>query len=260
MAWGKLAKKLGWLFLVLLFWLVIWQGAAWFVEWKVHGRGNELLLPYPWTVAQALGRLWVQWDFWKNVGLSLWRVLQGMAVGMAVGALLAMLTCWLPLADRLLSPAIRVIRATPVASFILLVLLWTARTNVPVVIAGLMVLTVVWENLSQSIRAVDPQLLEMAKCYGFSRLKIIYLVYIPSLKPFFSAALTNAIGLAWKSAVAAEVLCLPLLATGTKIYYAKLYLEIPELFAWTVVVVTLSLLLEKLLLWLCDPRKGGRKA
>lgn len=259
MAWRKRGKQLCRLLLTISFWLLIWQVAAWLVEWKVHGRGNELLLPYPWTVAQALGRLCRQPVFWKHVALSLLRVLQGMAIGMGAGILLAVLTCWLPWVDQLLSPAIRVIRATPVASFILLVLLWTARTNVPVVIAGLMVLTVVWENLSRGIRAVDPQLLEMAKCYRFSKCKTIWLVYIPSLKPFLLAALTNAIGLAWKSAVAAEVLCLPALATGTQIYYAKLYLEIPELFAWTVVVVSLSLILEKVLLWACEWHKGGHK-
>lgn len=259
MAWGKAAKKLGAILLPLFFWLLIWQLAAWLVELKFQGRGNELLLPYPVSVAESLGRLCQQLEFWKHVAHSLLRVLRGMLWGMGIGCVLAMLTCWLPLADRLLSPAIRVIRATPVASFILLVLLWTARTNVPVVIAALMVLSVVWENLSRGIRAVDQQLLEMAKCYRFSPLKTLWLVYLPALKPFFAAALTNAIGLAWKSAVAAEVLCLPLQAAGTQIYYAKLYLEIPDLFAWTVVLVTLSLMLEKLLLWALNSRKGGRR-
>ena len=255
MAWGKLAKKAASILLPVVFWLLVWYLAAWLIEYKVQGRGNELLLPYPQTVAQALWRLWGQGEFWGNVGRSLWRVLQGMGWGLLIGSALAVLTSWLPLADRLLSPAIRVIRATPVASFILLVLLWTVRGNVPVVIAALMVLTVVWENLSQGIRAVDPQLLEMAKCCRFSWFKTLVLVYLPSLKPFFVAALTNAIGLAWKSAVAAEVLCLPLRALGTQIYYSKLYLEIPDLFAWTVVVVTLSLILEKALLWALAPRK-----
>lgn len=257
MAWANIWRKIRSFVLPLLFWLLIWQLAAWLIELKVEGRGNELLLPYPVSVMHSLVRLCQQPDFWQNVLFSLLRVLQGMVWGMVIGSVLAMLTCWLPLADRLLSPAIRVIRATPVASFIILVLLWTARTNVPVVIGALMVLTVVWENLSQGIRAVDPQLLEMAKCYRFSRLKTVILVYLPSLKPFFAAALTNAIGLAWKSAVAAEVLCLPLKAAGTQIYYTKLYLEIPDLFAWTVVVVTLSLILEKLLLWAVAPRRKG---
>ena len=255
MAWGKIAKKMGAILLTLLFWLMVWQLAAWLIECKVQGRGNELLLPYPKTVAQALWRLCGQGGFWGNLAQSLWRVLKGMAWGVGIGSVLAVLTCRFAVADRLLSPAIRVIRATPVASFILLVLLWTARTNVPVVIAALMVLTVMWENLSRGIRTVDPQLLEMAKCYGFSSVKTVGLIYFPSLKPFFAAGLTNAIGLAWKSAVAAEVLCLPLKALGTQIYYSKLYLEIPDLFAWTVAVVVLSLLREKALLWALTPRK-----
>lgn len=255
MAWGKIGKRIGSILLPVIFWLAVWQLAAWLIEYKVQGRGNELLLPYPKTVAQALWRLCGQASFWGNLTQSLWRVLKGMAWGLVFGGVLAVLTCRLTVADRLLSPAIRVIRATPVASFILLVLLWTARTNVPVVIAALMVLTVVWENLSRGIRAVDPKLLEMAKCCRFSPVKTVALVYIPSLKPFFAAALTNAIGLAWKSAVAAEVLCLPLKALGTQIYYSKLYLEIPDLFAWTVAVVTLSLILEKTLLWALAPRK-----
>ena len=255
MVWGKIAKKSLSVLLPLVFWLLVWQLAAWLIELKVQGRGNELLLPYPKTVAQALWQLCGQREFWGNLAQSLWRVLKGMAWGVVIGGLLAVLTCRFTVADRLISPAVRVIRATPVASFILLVLLWTARTNVPVVIAGLMVLTVVWENLSQGIRAVDPQLLEMAKCYRFSPIKTVGLIYFPSLKPFFVAGLTNAIGLAWKSAVAAEVLCLPLKALGTQIYYSKLYLEIPDLFAWTVAVVVLSLILEKVLLWALAPRK-----
>ena len=64
---------------------------------------------------------------------------------------------------------IRIVRATPVASFILLVLLWTGRNQVPAVISGLMVLPVVWENLTQGIRSTDRQLLELSRAYRFSR-------------------------------------------------------------------------------------------
>ena len=73
------------------------------------------------------------------------------------------------------------------------------------------------------------------------------LIYLPSLRPYLLAAVTTAMGLAWKSGVAAEVLCIPRPAIGTQIYNSKLYLDIPDLFAWTVAVVALSLLLEGLL-------------
>ena len=250
---GKLLRGL----LPVLFWLAVWQLAAWLVELSVEGRGNELLLPYPTSVAGSLIRLAGEGAFWKTVGASLLRIMTGMIGGTAAGIVLAVLTSASKWCDRLLSPGIRVIRATPVASFILLVLLWTGRDSVPVVIAGLMVLPVVWENFARGIGATDRQLLEMAKAYRFSFLKTLRLIYLPSIRPYFSAALTTAMGLAWKSGAAAEVLCLPKLAIGTRIYNSKLYLEIPDLFAWTVVVVTLSLILEKLLRLALSRWNGG---
>ena len=257
MASHKVFKKLTHILLPLAFWLAVWQGAAWLVELGVEGRGNELLLPYPLSVLKALLRLGAEPSFWGTVAASLGRILYGMAVGTLTGAVLAVLTNVSSWCDRLLSPAIRVIRATPVASFILLVLLWTGRDFVPVVIAALMVLPVVWANLSRGIQATDPQLLEMAKAYRFSAVKTVLLIYLPSLRPFFSAAVTTAMGLAWKSGAAAEVLCLPKKAIVTQIYNSKLYLEIPDLFAWTVVIVTLSLILEKLLRLLLGRWSGG---
>lgn len=251
--WAAIGKKL----LVLLFWVGVWQLAAFLVELSVSGRGNELLLPYPLTVGMALLRLSVEGEFWKTVLRSILRILSGLAVGTAAGILLAAGTCLWPWCEQLLAPAIRVIRATPVTSFILLILLWTGRDTVPAVIAALMVLPVVWENISQGIHATDPKLLELARVYRFSRFKTMTLVYLPSLRPYFSAAITTAMGLAWKSGVAAEVLCLPKAAIGTKIYNAKLYLEVPELFAWTLVVIALSLTLEACLRFAVN-RKGGR--
>lgn len=242
--------------LVLLFWTGVWQLAAYLVELSVEGRGNELLLPYPATVGKALLRLSLEGEFWKTVLRSILRILTGLAAGTAAGGLLAVLTCASPWCGQLLAPAIRVIRATPVTSFILLILLWTGRDTVPAVISALMVLPVVWTNLSQGIRATDRKLLELANVYRFSRLKTVKLIYLPSLRPYFSAAITTAMGLAWKSGVAAEVISLPKAAIGTEIYNAKLYLEVADLFAWTLVVIALSLTLEACLGFAVN-RKGG---
>ena len=175
------------------------------------------------------------------------RIALGLTCGIVIGAALAALTCASPWADRLLSPAIRVVRAAPVASFILLVLLWTGRNHVPAVISAAMVVPVVWDNLSRGIQAMDRKLLELAQCYRFSRWKTVTLLYLPALRPYILTALTTATGLAWKSGVAAEVLCLPEPSLGQCIYYTKYYLDIPELFAWTAATVALSMVLERLL-------------
>lgn len=244
---GKTALRVA---IPLTVWLGVWQLASLWV-------GRELLLPAPAAVWNCLLRLGVTREFWLSAGYTLLRVASGLAGGVVLGALLAFLTHFCPWADWVFSPAIRVLRATPVVSFILLVYLWVARTHIPGLIAGMMVLPVVWGSLTEGLKAVDGRLLELARAYGFSRLKTLRLIYLPSLRPHFTAALLNGFGLAWKSGVAAEVLCPPKWAVGSSIQKARQALETPELFAWTAVIVVLSLALEGLLkLWL-RPRGEG---
>lgn len=233
-----------------LFWLVVWQIAAWLVD-------SVLFLPGPLAVLTRLGQLALTAPFWHTAALTLCRVLLGLLWGTLLGVLLAGLTCASRWLDAILSPAVQVIRATPVASFILLIFLWTDRDQVPVIIAALMVLPVVWNNVVRGILECDPKLLELARAYRFSRLKTVRLIVLPSVRPYFLSALTTCVGLAWKSGVAAEALVWPKLAIGTQIYNTKFYLETPDLFAWTLVVIALSLALEKLVWLLIRRLKGG---
>ena len=136
------------------------------------------------------------------------------------------------------------VRAAPVASLFILVLLWSYRNWWTAIIAALMVLPVVWANVVQGVESTDAQLLELARAYGFPRRRTLTLVYVPSVLPYFAAACRTSLGLAWKAGVAAEVLCLPKLAIGTQVSNAKTYLETPALFAWTLTVLCLSFLLE----------------
>lgn len=221
-------------------WLGVWQLAA-------LAAGRELLLPGPLAVGERLLVLAGTADFWLSVGSTLGRVFLGLLWGALAGAALAFATHFSPWADRLISPAVRVVRATPVVSFILLVYLWVARSAIPWVIAGLMVLPVVWGALGAGLDSLDKQLLEFARAYRFTRFKTLRLVCLPALRPQFSAGLLTAFGLAWKSGVAAEVLCPPAYAIGSRIQQAKLGLETADLFAWTLAIVALSLALEKLL-------------
>ncbi len=237
----------------LAFWLLIWQLAAGAV-------GKELLLPGPWTVARTLAALVVTAKFWQITALTLLRVFAGMLAGAALGTVLAVLTCASVWCDRLLSPLVKVIRATPVASFILLVLLWVSTGRVPGVISALMVLPVLWGNVSKGIRETDPQLLELAAAYRFGRGRTLKLVYLPAAAPYFAAGVETGLGLSWKAGVAAEVLCRPRLAIGTQVFFSRTYMETANLFAWTLVVILLSFLLESVLVRLLRKAVNGHGA
>ncbi|MBQ1602877.1 MAG: ABC transporter permease subunit, partial [Oscillospiraceae bacterium] len=150
--------------------------------------------------------------------------------------------------------------STPVASFIILALVWLGRDAVPVFIAGLMVLPVVWANTAAGLAGIDPQLLELAQVFHLPRARVLRRIIGPSVLPHLRAALRSALGLGWKAGIAAEVLTVPKYAVGRMIYEAKLYLETTELFAWTVTVVLLSLVIERLLLRLVSRIGRERRA
>ena len=226
------------------FWLLLWQLAA----MKV---GKELILPSPFAVVKALAALVVTGKFWAATAVTIVRVLTGYGLGVALAVLLAIATCSSELLDALISPIIRIVRATPVASFIILALLWMGKDNVPILMSMLMVVPVVWENITAQYRATDKDLLEMAQAYGLSKWKKFRYIYVPSAFPGFLSGCMSAMGLAWKSGIAAEVLSQPKIAMGSNLYYSKRYLETPDLFAWTAVVVVLSMCIERLIkFWL----------
>ena len=231
----------------LVFWVAVWWLAA--VKF-----GNPILLPGPGQVVKCLWRLAGTADFWQTVGLSIGRILLGVVTAAALGALLAVATTASRLAEVLIAPAMTAMQATPVASFTILVLIWLDRNWVPVLICGMMVLPVVWNGVSNGIRTVDVQLLEMAKVYRLPRLRVLKRIYLPSLLPFFRAACTSALGLGWKAGIAAEVLTVPKISIGRMIAESKSYLLTEELFAWTLTVIVLSLLLQRIMLRLLKGR------
>ena len=183
-----------------------------------------------------------------TVAASLGKVLLAFMLAVLAGCLSASLAAAIPAVRSFLHPPISIIRATPVASFTILALVWIQSKWLPVFISFLMVLPMIYENVYKGILSTDPQLLEMAQVYRLSFWKKLRFLYFPAVLPYFSSACVNGLGFAWKSGIAAEVLGLPKMAIGRQIHDSKIYLEIPELFAWTLVVILLSMLLEKLLL------------
>lgn len=234
-----------------VFWTALWEFLALAVD-------RELLLPSPVTTAKRLFELAGTLSFWKTAGMSLLRIAAGFLCGSLAGTLLAVLTAASKIFDTLFSPVGTVIRATPVASFIILALVWLKASNVPSFISFLMVTPIVWNALKTAISDTDRELLETARAYRIGIKKTVTMVYLPSVLPQYAAALITSLGLAWKSGVAAEVLCHPKLSVGTMLYESQIYLETADLFAWTAAVIMLSVIMEKSFDFLLKKLTKGR--
>jgi len=235
---------------IALFWLMVW----WLLALAVN---KNFLLPSPQAVGERFIALVFTGEFWQVSLWSLLRIVAGFGLGLAAGVALGLLMHKSRIAYMLLAPFIKAVRATPVVSFILLALVWIAGGALPIFISFLMVLPVAWANTSSGIESTDQQLLEMAALFRIRPGRVVRRIYLPSLKPYLVAAATTGLGLAWKSGITAEVISSPRLAIGSELQSAKIYLETADMFVWTIVVIILSLLLERLLLAVVKPGGGA---
>ena len=223
--------------------LCVWQAGA-------MALGNELLLVTPIAVARRLCELIATADFWATLGFTFSRISLGFLLALALAAVLAALAAAVPLLETLLRPYVAAIQSVPVASFIVIAFLWLSAQRLSTFIAFLMVFPVLYTNLLQGIRAADRDLLEMADVFRLSPARRVRCIYLPALRGPLFAACRVALGLCWKAGVAAEVIGVVARSVGGKLYDAKAYLEIADLFAWTAVIVAVSALFEHVFLFL----------
>ncbi len=222
---------------VAVFWLLLWQVLAWVVD-------NELLLPSPMSTLRRVAELAATSDFWKCTALSLIRVTAGILFAVIAGIVTAAVCCRFYMIDRLISPFMTIIRSTPVASFIILALVWLGTSPLPAFISFLMVYPLIFANVKAGIQNVDGELLRLLKIYDLSTITLLRRVYAPAAYPHFVTSLRSSLGLAWKAGIAAEVLAIPKYSIGKMLYQSKVYFETTDLFAWTFVIIILSLAIE----------------
>ena len=226
--------------LVFAFWIAVWYLAALLT-------GQELLVPTPHKTFFVLVDLAKTGSFWLSVLFSTLRIVAGFLIGILIGTLGGYLSIRIKVFDAVFSPVLHIARAVPVVSFILLAYVWIKTDFIPVFITALMVAPIIWATTVTAARGIDNSLVEMGKVFGLSKRKIYLKIKVPQMASAYSSSVVTALGLAWKSGVAAEVICYPQQSIGRLLYNAKTYLETPETFALTLMVVVVSLILEKLM-------------
>jgi NitT/TauT family transport system permease protein len=233
---GKLKRAIK-IILVILFWLAVWQIASMIVK--------PLFMPSIAETFQSLGALLITDMFWLSIVFTFYRVVLGVAISFVSGIALAYLASRWGTLQTLLSPAVTAIKSTPVASIIVLALVWFNSSFVPVFSCVLLCFPIFYTNTLSGIKSVDKELLEMAAVFDVKQKRVLTGISIPSVLPNVYSALSICLGFSWKSVVAAEVLSSPKYSMGYNLYSTKLYLDTPGLFAWTITIIIISIAVEK---------------
>ena len=230
-------------FWAVLFWLLVWQIAAMLMD-------QPLLLVSPLDTLKRLSSLVLEPIFWKSIAFSVGKIMLGFGLSCLLGIVLAVLAYRFRPVRQLLSPLTATIKAIPVASFVILALLWVSSKNLSVLISVMIGFPVIYLNTLTGLDSIDHKLVEMARVFRVPLGKKLGVVYFSQVLPFLRSGLNVAVGLCWKSGVAAEVIGIPSGSVGQQLYNAKVYLETADLFCWTVVIILLSVACEKLLMLL----------
>ena len=223
--------------------LAVWQGVSMLV-------GMDMLLASPVKVMERLGTIWREKDFLSTVLFSMGRIFGGFLLAFVTGIGLALLAGRFRTVEILLWPYVVTIKSVPIASFIILCLIWFSYTQMTVFIAFLIAFPVIYTNVLHGIRSTDPQLLEMAALYRVRGIRKLFYVELPGIMPFLTSACSVAIGMAWKAGVAAEVIGVINGSIGQKLYDAKIYFQNADLLSWTLIIILLSVAGEKAFVWM----------
>lgn len=240
----RIAKKYCKKAIITAGWILMWQMGACLVD-------NRILLVGPLETLRALGEQALRGSFWLTVGTSLLRIGAGFAAGLVLGLLLAAVSGGFSLAEEVLAPVMSLLKAIPVASFVVLFLIWWRSGVLATAVSFCIVLPNIYVNTLEGIRHVDKGLLEMAKVLRIPAWNRFFYIYRPALKPYLDSAIRISVGMSWKSGVAAEVIGVPALSVGEQLYLSKIYLDTAGVLAWTVVTILASVVCEKavLALW-----------
>ena len=227
-------------FIIIFFWLGVWQLLA-------MGVDNFLLVVTPLQALRALLALAGQAEFWRSAFGSLWRIALGFLLGAALALLLAAVSYRYRIVEEVLRPFMVFCKAVPVAVFAVLLLIWWGSSMLAVSICFLVVFPNIYLNTLEGLKSADRELLEMAEVFRLPFRTRFFYIYRPALKPFLLSAFQLSLGMCWKSGVAAEVIGTPAHSIGGALYLAKIYLDTADLFAWTAVIIVLSVLFEKII-------------
>ena len=226
-----------------LFWLIVWFILSLVV-------GEEMLLPSPLETLSSLAKNIRSAEFWFSILTSLKNIVFSLLISLVLSSLFAFFANNYYFVETLLSPIVKTVRSVPVASVIILILLWVKSKNLSLVISFLVTFPLLYTSILSGLKNTSSELLEMASSYSVGLKKRIRYILLPELFPFLKNGISNAIGLGWKSSVAAEVIALPKNTLGSMLYESKVYLLSSDLFALTLTIVLLSICFEKLSIFL----------
>ena len=141
-------------------------------------------------------------------------------------------------------PYVSSVRAIPVASMLIVVLLWIGSKNAPIVICAMVVFPLFYEMILESIKNMEQSFLEVISMDSKFNFFVFRKVFVPAILNNLFISFIQSIGLGFKVLVMSELIAYTENSIGKKIYTSKLNLDIEGVFAWTIIIIVIVMIIE----------------
>lgn len=235
---------------IIIFWIAIWEIISLLVN-------NPILMAGPYETVKAIINMFGKTGFYRSVWNSFFNITCGILMGIVLGTLLSSISVKYGLFEDLMDPFVKVLRSIPMVSFVVIVLLWCGNSRISMIISALVTFPIIYLSLLQGLKGIDAKMVEMASVFKMKPLNKIRYIYMPGLRASIESALMLSVGMGWRSGAAAEVIGQPVLTMGNGLYRSKIFLETDRLFAWTVIIILVAALSEKMFKFLIGLLNGS---
>lgn len=215
---------------------------VWFVAYRAVG--NQELIPPLSDSLKEMGGLLASGDLWASLGMSLLRAIGAFAVSFVLAVCFAVLAYLYPAIGTFLAPIISVLRSMPVLAVLLILLSFLGQASAPIAVAFLSLFPMLYAGILAALSGVDKHLIEMSRVCGTPLFRKITAIYLPLSAPYVLKESAAALSFSLKLIVSAEVLSFTATSLGGMMQEAKIYGEIPQLFALVGLSFFVGLILE----------------
>lgn len=224
---------------------VAWQLFSW------QMAQPQLIPSFP-DLIRALLRLVYTPGFLVSIGTTCLRACVGLLLSLAAASITAFLLNRSEAIRFLFMPWLSLLRSVPVISFILLALIFLNPEMIPLLIAFLTMYPLLTENLLKGLMNRRDSWKMLARQFHLNAWNCLFQINYPQLKPYLFSGLASAVGFGWRAIIMGEVLSQCVDGIGKRMKEAQVFIDVPELIAWTLVAIVLSWLTDKLISRLSD--------
>lgn len=224
---------------------VAWQLLSW------QMAQPQLIPSFP-DLIRALFRLVYSPGFLVSIGTTCLRACVGLLLSLAAASITAFLLNRSEGIRLLFMPWLSLLRSVPVISFILLALIFLNPEMIPLLIAFLTMYPLLTENLLKGLMNRRDSWKMLARQFHLNAWNCLFQINYPQLKPYLFSGLASAAGFGWRAIIMGEVLSQCVDGIGKRMKEAQVFIDVPELIAWTLVAIVLSWLTDKLIFRLSD--------